>query len=561
MAIEGVLLQRVADIHGVAVLKVRRPVAFAESYALDSDLLVREVHVQMVALADTPRVTVVNQAARDEDGTGVVGTERLKVADDVVELPGDVAEAYLLLDGDDRLQLFGQDGACHIVLHPAAELVQSVRRKSDAGGKGVSAEVYEQVAARVNRLVDIVARDGARRTGDESVVRGGEDDGRTIVGLNQAGGGNANYAFVPCGRIDDGDMAAGVVFVLLQHLKRLVRHCVLELAPLGVVGVDGCGFLPRHRLIVGDEERDSFRAGAYASAGVDAGSDLELQVGHRDGLSFHSRHFAQAPHARQRVPVHPLQPVVRQYAVLIGEGHNVGCDGHGEELEDGQELRLVPAFAAQPRLHKFVAHAAAGQAFVGIGAVLALDIENRHRVGDGVARGVVVADNHVDTVFGGVFRLVHLLDAAVEGDDEAALMLNGVVHTLEGDAIALGVAVGDIEEEVVQVRAQDAIDERHRRGAVHVVVAIDEDAFLMADGAAQPVHRLVHVAHEHRVVLLAERRADVCACRIGGGYAAKDQQAGRGEADIQLGSELRTEGKLLPVRLPYIPLRVHRRRK
>ena len=96
---------------------------------------------------------------------------------------------------------------------------------------------------------------------------------------------------------------------------------------------------------------------------------------------------------------------------------------------------------------------------------------------------MVVADNHVDTVPGGVFRLVRLLDAAVEGDDEAALLFNGVVHALERDAVALGVAVGDIEEQVVHIGAQDAIDERHRRGAVHVVVAVDEDTLLMADGA------------------------------------------------------------------------------
>ncbi len=275
-------------------------------------------------------------------------------------------------------------------------------------------------------------------------------------------------------------------------------------------------------------------------------------------LPRHSRHFGEALNAHERSFVHLFEPKVGEDTVLVGDRHNVGRNGHSEELQDRHELPLVPAFVPQPRQHQFVSDSAAGKPFIGVGTVLSLHIEYGDGIGNSVARGMVVADNEVDMVLVGVLHFVHLLDAAVERDNERALLLYGIVHALVGDAVALCVAVGYVVEQVVQAGAQYAIDERYSGCAVHVVVAVDEDTFLIAYRPREPLHGFVHIAHPHGVVLPRERGTYIVTRRIGRRDAPVRQEFGRGKADIQLLSECGADGECLLRRRPCVPMCVHR---
>jgi hypothetical protein len=195
-------------------------------------------------------------------------------------------------------------------------------------------------------------------------------------------------------------------------------------------------------------------------------------------------------------------------------------------------FHIQPAFDAHG-LHEFEPHPTAAQFLVGIGAVRALRVEHRHGIGQCFARKVVVADDHVHAPCVGMVHLVHRADAAVEGDDERKPVVGRKVDALGAHAIALAIAVGNVEVQVAQV-FQEAIDQGHGRGAVHIIVAIDEHLLAIAKGAHQAVNGLVHVLHQEGVVEVVERWAEEIPCRLKVCDAARHQHAGHILAHLQL---------------------------
>ena len=55
---------------------------------------------------------------------------------------------------------------------------------------------------------------------------------------------------------------------------------------------------------------------------------------------------------------------------------------------------------------------------------------------------VVVADNKVDVLVGGVLHLVDSFDTTIEGNNKATALVGSIVYPLKRNAIAFGIAVG-----------------------------------------------------------------------------------------------------------------------
>ena len=239
--------------------------------------------------------------------------------------------------------------------------------------------------------------------------------------------------------------------------------------------------------------------------------------------------------ARTRFLVELLQAEVGQHAVFARDGHDVGGDAHGEEVE-----QLIHFFDSAVALHReggdqLEAHATARELVVRIVAVGALGVEHSHGIGDDIASAVVVADDEVDAFGVGVFDAFHGLDAAVEGDDKLEAVVSRIVDTFVGDAVAFLVAVGDIEldfllfEEALQV----SVNHRHGCRAVHVVVAVDQHLLAIVDGADDPFHGFVHVLHEEGIVELGEGRTEECFGLLVVCNSALDKQSGKVLIDIE----------------------------
>jgi hypothetical protein len=99
---------------------------------------------------------------------------------------------------------------------------------------------------------------------------------------------------------------------------------------------------------------------------------------------------------------------------------------------------------------------------------------------------VVVADDKVHAQFAGVGHLVGRLDAAVKAHDQFYALGVGKVEALPRNAVPFGVAVGHVVDQVGMEGLQEAVEQRHRRGTVHVVVAVHHDGLILPEGFFEP---------------------------------------------------------------------------
>ena len=142
------------------------------------------------------------------------------------------------------------------------------------------------------------------------------------------------------------------------------------------------------------------------------------------------------------------------------------------------------------------------------GAVDPLGVQNGYGAGNLLGREVVVADDEIHAFRLCIGNLFRGLDAAVQGDDEADALVGRQIDPLDRDAVPFGIAVRDVEHQVfVPDLAQELVDQRDGRAAVHVVVAVDHDLLIVRHGALDPLDRLVHVLHQEGIVQVRETRS------------------------------------------------------
>ncbi len=137
----------------------------------------------------------------------------------------------------------------------------------------------------------------------------------------------------------------------------------------------------------------------------------------------------------------------------------------------------------------------------------------------------MVADDEIHALSLRIGYLLRGFDAAVEGDDERHPLAGGVIDSLDGDTVPFGVAVRYVKEQVAVADVpQELVDQRHGRRSVHVVVAVDHDLLLVADGCLDTLHGAVHVLHQEGVVEVRELRIEKRMCLLFGVYASLYEQ-------------------------------------
>lgn len=94
-------------------------------------------------------------------------------------------------------------------------------------------------------------------------------------------------------------------------------------------------------------------------------------------------------------------------------------------------------------------------------------------------------------------------------DNQPHTLAGSVVDSLERYAVSFGIPVGDVERQVlVSNLAEKLVDQRHGRAAVDVVVAVDHDFLMVADGLLDAGDRLVHVLHQEGVMEVGQARSE-----------------------------------------------------
>ena len=277
-----------------------------------------------------------------------------------------------------------------------------------------------------------------------------------------------------------------------------------------------------------------FLAVLDASRSVDARPYLEDDVADGQFLVCQSADVDDGLQPDAGVAVELLQAMVGQDAVLAHDGHNVRGDAHSHQVEQGDEVVELDAVAQREGLHELEAHAAARQVLVGIRVVLALGVQDGHGGRQYLVGHVVVADDEVDAFLPGIRNLLYGLDAAVQHDDELYARLHGVVHSFVRHPVAFVVAVGDV---IVDVRIEllnKLVNQCHSRGAVHIIISVNQNTFFLSHSLVQACHGHVHVLHQERVVQVGQLRAEKLTCGGSRGNPALYEQPAEYRADTQL---------------------------
>ena len=178
-------------------------------------------------------------------------------------------------------------------------------------------------------------------------------------------------------------------------------------------------------------------------------------------------------------------------AVLAQQRHHVRHGGKRRQI-DVFHGRRPPG----ERLHQFEGHARAGEMRAGIAVQKRIDQRAVRQVRAGA---VVVGDDDVHAQFFGQRRHVHGVDAAIHGDEQVGV-LRQRAHGLLVEAVALAVAVGQVGANVRAQRCQVQVEDGRGGDAVHVVIAVDADAFARLQRRAHALHGPAHVREQQRVV-------------------------------------------------------------
>ena len=379
----------------------------------------------------------------------------------------------------------------------------------------MSAEVLQEVRARLDGLVEVEARNRAGRARHESVAHR-QHHRRAVVGLDQARGDDTHDALHPARVVDHRALELFHRGVALDVVVRLLRHGAVDRLAVLVVGVDDVAELLGDAFVALDEQlygRMSARGRGvlvvlvhpHPSGGVDPRADLEYDVVDGDVVLVQSADLDDRQQPLRRFAVEVLQPEVGQDAVLAHERHDVRGDRHDEQVQQVQDLLEGDAVALRIGLHELEAHAAARQFVERVGAIDPLGVQNGYGAGNLLGREVVVADDEIHALRLRIDNLFRGFDAAVQGDDEPHALAGREVDPFDRNAVTFGIAVGNVEHQVfVPDLAQELVNQCDGRAAVHVVVAVNHDLLVVAHGALDPLDRLVHVLHQERIVEVRE---------------------------------------------------------
>lgn len=278
---------------------------------------------------------------------------------------------------------------------------------------------------------------------------------------------------------------------------------VLSIAPLRVERVELERELVGLRAVFRCQECDARARRLDAPRRVEPWREQEAEMARRDFLVLEPRDLDERRDARQCSRLHAGHALLDDTAVLPAQRHDVCDRAERDELEVIRGGRLAVPRLPRPRSGKGLAelkgHADAREVLVRIRAVRAMRVEHRTGGRQLAARQMVVRDDDVELASALYRRNIRdRSDAAVHRDEQVRLLRN-LLERPAVEAVALRHAVGDVEVHLRAEFAQRPRQERRRRHAVDIVVAVDRDVLPLLQRPHNARDGLVHVAHRKRI--------------------------------------------------------------
>ena len=200
--------------------------------------------------------------------------------------------------------------------------------------------------------------------------------------------------------------------------------------------------------------------------------------------------------------------MIGQYTILAHHRHDIRGDAHSAEVEQRGELVELYAIAHSEGLHKLEPYATPRKVGVGVMIVAPLGIKNGHSTRQLIVGHMVIADNEIDTLTFSISYLLYSLNTTVEHDNKSYASLRSKIDTFLRDTITLFIAIGDVEIDVGVVLQQKLVDQGNGCTAIHIVVAIHEDALFAAHSQIKAIHCLLHIIHKEGIMQFRQLRTE-----------------------------------------------------
>jgi len=146
---------------------------------------------------------------------------------------------------------------------------------------------------------------------------------------------------------------------------------------------------------------------------------------------------------------------------------------------------------------------------------------------------VVVGDDYVDREFIGAPHDFRCANAGVHADNQLDAVGGGLFHRVGAHPVAIAQPVRDEELGRAPRHFDRFFEDDHGGGAIHVVIAIDQDALAVRYGAPQPRDGFGHAAQRPGRVQIGEGGQQEAARGFRIAKIACQQDARGRQADIQ----------------------------
>ena len=375
----------------------RLPLRGAPGDAADDAPVLAERHLE-VALLDAARTVDDLDAARPEDRAGVSGAERRQHRQLGGDLLVDRAEGQGAVDPEPRTQVVRLEAAVGVVVDAGAQLADPRRLDGQPRRLLVAAELHHHLGARLERAQHVERRNAAARPMRHVAVHR-QHDRRPVKRIDQLRSNDSDDAAVPALAGHDDDRARADLEIGLDDLLRLGDDLRFFHLATHVFGVELLGQPARflgHAFVGRQQQAGSDVGRAHAAGRVDAGREHEADVITVDLLAGKAADIEQGA---QPDFVRPLrqhsEPQLGDDAILAGQWHDVGQRADGRDLDERRQPAGVPGPRTE-RLHDLERHADARKVLVGIGAVVALRVDDGERVGQRRVGLVMVGDDQIE---------------------------------------------------------------------------------------------------------------------------------------------------------------------
>ena len=196
----------------------------------------------------------------------------------------------------------------------------------------MSAKVFEQVSATLDRLIKIEPGDAPGGAGDESVGLG-QDNRRLIESLNKTGGHNTDHSLVPRGVIHYRGSTGRQGRTVLYHLQGFLGDLAVDSFTLVVVVVDALAYNVGDMVVCRGQKLDGKPSSLHTACGVDPRADLEDNVVYRKMARFKLGKSGHRQQALAGILIELLEAEMSQDPVLPDHSDKISGDAHDQQIQ------------------------------------------------------------------------------------------------------------------------------------------------------------------------------------------------------------------------------------